>query len=106
MLTEVTRDVVSAIGARKRSQASAATASRHLALLRAILRRACDEWEWIDKAPKVKLYREPKRRVRWITPEQAQALLGDGAPPRQRDRPVLVAGRPGAPHGMDLSRGC
>lgn len=31
--------------------------------------------EWIDKAPKVKLYREPKRRVRRITPEQARTLL-------------------------------
>ncbi len=77
LLTEVTRDVVAGIGARKRSQASAATANRHLALIRAILRRACDEWEWIEKAPKVKLYREPKRRVRWITPEQARALLED-----------------------------
>jgi len=25
--------------------------------------------------PKVKLYREAKRRIRWITPEQAKALL-------------------------------
>ena len=25
--------------------------------------------------PKVKLYREAKRRIRWITPEQAQTLL-------------------------------
>ena len=77
VLSGVTRDVVAAIGARKRSQASAATANRHLALIRAILRKACDEWEWIEKAPKVKLYREPKRRVRWITPEQAITLLAE-----------------------------
>jgi len=77
LLTSVTHDVVVAIGARKRSQASAATANRHLALIRAILRRACDEWEWIEKAPKVKLYKEAKRRVRWITPEQAKALLAE-----------------------------
>lgn len=89
LLTEVTRDVVAGIGARKRSQASAATANRHLALVRAILRRACDEWEWIDKAPKVKLYREPKRRVRWITPEQARTLL-DELQEHQRDM-VLFA---------------
>jgi integrase len=77
LLTGVTRDVVAEIGTRKRSKANAATANRHLALIRAILRRACDEWEWIEKAPKIKLYREAKRRVRWITPEQAKALLAE-----------------------------
>jgi integrase len=77
LLTSVTRDVVAAIGARKRSHASAATANRYLALIRAILRRACDEWEWIEKAPKVKLYKESKRRVRWITPDQARRLLAE-----------------------------
>lgn len=85
----MTRDVVAGIGARKRSQASVATANRHLALIRAILRRAFDEWKWIDKAPKVKLYREPRRRVRWITPEQARKLL-DELQEHQRDM-VLFA---------------
>ena len=33
------------------------------------------EWEWIDRVPKVKMYPEPKHRVRWITPEQARTLL-------------------------------
>jgi site-specific recombinase XerD len=89
LLTEVTRDVVAAIGARKRAAASAATANRHLALIRAILRRARDEWEWIEKAPKIKLYREAKRRVRWITPEQAKALLAE-LPEHQREM-VLFA---------------
>lgn len=30
-----------------------------------------------QKAPKVKLYKEAKRRVRWITPDQAKALLAE-----------------------------
>jgi integrase len=89
LLTDVTRDVVAAIGARKRAVASPATANRHLALIRAILRRARDEWEWIENAPKIKLYREAKRRVRWITPEQAQALLAE-LPEHQREM-VLFA---------------
>jgi integrase len=29
----------------------------------------------IDRVPKVKMYPESKRRVRWITPEQAKTLL-------------------------------
>ncbi len=35
-----------------------------MALIRAILRKASLEWEWINWAPKVTLYREAKRRVR------------------------------------------
>jgi integrase len=76
-LAGITREDVVAVGARKRAEASAATANRYLALVRAILRRACDEWEWTERAPKVKLYREAKRRVRWITPQQVHALLAE-----------------------------
>lgn len=63
MLAEITREEIAAIGARKKAEASGATANRYLALVRAILRKAWLEWEWIDKAPKVKLNREPKRHV-------------------------------------------
>ncbi|HYQ93054.1 MAG TPA: site-specific integrase, partial [Candidatus Competibacteraceae bacterium] len=44
-------------------------------LIRAILRKGWREWEWIDKAPAIKLYPEPKRRIRWITREQAERLI-------------------------------
>ncbi len=89
VLAEITREEIEAIGARKKAEASGATANRYLALVRAILRKAWLEWEWIDRAPKVKLYREPKRRVRWITPEQASALL-DELPEHQRDITVFA----------------
>ena len=63
---------------------SKSTVNRYLALVRAILLRARDEWEWIDKAPKVKLFREPPGRERSITVEQAEALLRE-LPAHQRD---------------------
>ncbi len=72
------------IGERKRQNSSGPTANRFLALIRSILRRACYEWEWIEKAPKVRLYQEAKRRVRWITPEQATQLIAE-LPEHQRD---------------------
>ena len=59
------------------------TKNRYLALIRAILNKAEREWEWIDKAPKLTLYREPKKRIRWLKPEEAQRLLdvlADGYP--------------------------
>lgn len=84
IVAEITRDEIIAIGERKRAESSGPTANRYLALIRAILRKACFEWEWIDKAPQVKLYKESKRRVRWITPEQAHHLLLE-LPLHQRD---------------------
>lgn len=84
LLKDLTRDEIARIGERKKTEASAATANRYLALIRAILRRACDEWEWIERVPKVKLYRESGRRVRWLKPEEARRLLNE-LPKHQRD---------------------
>lgn len=84
VLAEITRDEIAVIGECKKAAASGPTANRFLALIRAILRRACYEWEWIDRVPKVKMYKESKRRVRWITPEQVKTLLAE-LPPHQHD---------------------
>ncbi len=61
---------------------SPATANRLLALIRAILRRACRVWEWIDRTPYIELFPEPEGRIRWITPAQARRLLQE-LPPHQ-----------------------
>jgi integrase len=60
-----------------------------LALVRAILKRAVDEWDWLGKAPKVKLFKESAGRIRFITAEQVQALLRE-LPAHQQDM-VLFA---------------
>ena len=51
------------------------TRNRYVALIRAILRKAEREWEWIERAPAFRTYRESQRRISWVTPEQAQALI-------------------------------
>lgn len=84
LLETIDREFIASIGERKAKEASPSTANRFLALIRAILRRAAFEWEWIDRPPKVKLFREAKRRIRWITPEQVQTLLAQ-LPQHQRD---------------------
>lgn len=89
LLTEITRERIAVVGETKRKQSSGPTANRCLALIRAILRKACYEWEWIEKAPKVRLYKESKRRVRWITPEQAKLLLAE-LPAHQRDMAIFA----------------
>lgn len=54
---------------------SPSNANRYLALIRSILRRARDDWEWVTHIPKVQLYREPKQRIRFLTPDEARRLL-------------------------------
>lgn len=54
-----------------------ATVNRTLEVLRAILRAAEREWDWIDRAPHVRMLQEPKRRIRWITHEEAARLLAE-----------------------------
>ena len=89
VLSDISRDLIWEIGEYKRKESSGATANRYLALIRSILRKAENEWEWIPKAPKVRLYQETKRRVRWITPEQVTKLLAE-LPRHQKDVTVFA----------------
>jgi integrase len=74
-LHEVNRESIQHLTKIKASEAKPSTVNRYLALIRSILRRAENEWEWIDKAPHIRLLPEPSRRVRYLSPEQARALL-------------------------------
>ena len=74
-LSQVTRDTVDRIAEVKARESSPSNANRYLALIRAILRRARDEWGWLDSIPKVRLSREPRGRIRFLTPEEARRLL-------------------------------
>jgi integrase len=84
MLDEINLDVIDRVKSERLKTVSKSTVNRYLAVVRSILLRARDEWEWIDKAPKVKLFREPPGRERSITVEQAEALLRE-LPAHQRD---------------------
>ena len=84
MLDEITLDVIDRVKSERLKTVSKSTVNRYLAVVRSILLRARVEWEWIDKAPKVKLFREPPGRERSITVEQAEALLRE-LPAHQRD---------------------
>ena len=81
-LNDINRELLFQIGEAKRKEASPATTNRYLALVRAILRKARDEWEWLDRIPKIHFYRLSDRRVRWITREDAERLLSY-LPPHQ-----------------------
>jgi hypothetical protein len=42
-------------------QCSNATVNRTLALVRSILRNVVREWQWLDRAPAVRMLKEPTR---------------------------------------------
>ncbi len=74
-LDGITRDKLAEISDAKAREATGATANRVLALVRAILRKAAYEWEWMDRAPKVRMFKEQSRRVKWLTRTEAGSLL-------------------------------
>lgn len=77
MLNEINQDVIDCIRTAKLKEASKATVNRYLALVRSILIRSRDEWEWIEKAPKIRLFKENNNRERALTVDQAKALLNE-----------------------------
>lgn len=74
-LAAIDRDLIMRVARLKASASSPATANRHLALIRSILRRAMHVWRWLDSVPHIELFPERGRRVRWLTPVQARKLL-------------------------------
>jgi integrase len=87
-LDEVNRDMVDQIKYERAGQnklnsqgtdtgqlITSAEVNRMLALLRTILNAACHDWEWVDRIPKVKLFKEAKKRIRWISHTEAATLL-------------------------------
>lgn len=75
-LCNIDRGVVDALSLRKiKTGVANGTVNRMLALLRAVLRRAAYDWEWMGAVPRVRLLKEPTRRVRYLTSLQAKRLL-------------------------------
>ena len=57
------------------SGVSNATVNRVLSLIRSVLRRACNDWEWLIRVPYFRLLPEPTRRVRFLSRVEAVQLL-------------------------------
>ncbi len=89
-LDEISRDLIAEItvarqeayeiprkkGPPRRIEPKPTTVNRTLEIIRAILRKARDDWEWIGSCPNILMLKEPAKRVRWITRDQAEVLLG------------------------------
>ncbi len=91
-LADIDRDRVDAIAMAKRRETrvirtkhgvvdtgrtvSAGTVRRVIGVLKAVLNAAV-EWEWLDRAPVTKRPKIVAKRIRWLTPAEAERLLAE-----------------------------
>jgi len=71
-LADIDRDMIEAC---LPDDVKPATRNRYRALIRAILRAAEREWGWLDRAPALRTEAEPRRRVAFLSQEQAASLI-------------------------------
>ncbi len=77
-LEHVNRALIDRITDAKLAQGcSNATVNRTLELLRAILRKCVNDWEWLDRVPRVRMLKEATRRVRFLNRDDALRLLAE-----------------------------
>ena len=88
-LSEIDREAIQALVKKKKGKVKPATVNRYLALIRAILRCSCDEWQWLDRVPRIRMLKELSRRIRWLTSDQAKRLL-DELPEHQRHAAIFA----------------
>ncbi|AUH72857.1 MULTISPECIES: tyrosine-type recombinase/integrase [Legionella] len=77
-LHEITRDILEEVAIKKEDTGvTPTTINRMLEVVRAILRKAQMEWEWLDKVPVVRMRHVEKQRIRWLTIGEANRLLNE-----------------------------
>lgn len=79
-LMQVTQDRLSRALVKRPQLKSPAARNRYRATVRAILRKAEREWDWIDRAPIIRLEPEPNTVGRWLTEREAARLIAAALP--------------------------
>lgn len=76
VLTDIKRDFLEElIAAKLKENVQPATVNRIMEVVRAVLRKAANEWEWIERVPSFRFLKEPTRRIRFLTRPDASRLL-------------------------------
>lgn len=83
-LADISRELIETIRAVRAKETSPSTANRYMALVRMILRKAHREWDWIDRAPVVPMFRLEKSEPRFLSRAQF-AKLKKVLPPHLAD---------------------
>lgn len=78
VLSDITRTEIARLAQVRLDEGlSNSSVNRMLALIRAVLNKAKKDWEWIDKVPVVAMLPESHQRIRFLTQEEGQRLLGE-----------------------------
>jgi len=76
-LADINRELLDHVKMQRAKGVAPGTVNRYMALVRAILRRACMDWEWIDRVPKVGMMRDQGGRIRSLTRDEYARLLAE-----------------------------
>lgn len=76
-LQDINRELLDHVRAVRAKGVKPGTVNRYMALVRTILRRACFEWEWVDRVPKVGMLRDKEGRIRSLTMAEFKRLLAE-----------------------------
>jgi len=74
-LDAISRDVIETIIKDKLKNASPGRVNRITSLIRAVLNKAKDVWELIDKVPSIRRLKEKEPHIRWLSQEETSKLL-------------------------------
>lgn len=74
---------------RKGTPATNSTRNRYVGTLRAVLRMAANNWEWIPRAPELVKYKSGRKVLTYFTPEQAKELIA--VLPEEQKAPIAFA---------------
>lgn len=78
LLDEISRDLIDDLARRRKAEGLAnASVNQTVQVVRAIMRKAHREWEWIGNVPAIRFLPVPRRRVRWLSHEAADRLLAE-----------------------------
>ncbi len=64
-------------GQRRTCKPGVDTVNRYLTTLRAALNKACNDWDWIERVPRVRALKGSRSRMRWITRAEANRLIAE-----------------------------
>lgn len=76
-LADINRDMIESIIEDKLKNASPGRVNRITSLIRAVLNKAKDDWDWIDKVPSIRRLKENGSNVRWLSQEEKRKLLNE-----------------------------
>lgn len=77
-MQDIDEEVLRGLVDRRREMSSSnATINRMLSAVSVVVGCAFQDWRWIDRKPAFPRMKEPKKRVRWLRPEEAVALMAE-----------------------------